>query len=223
MLVNVAVSWSVSRKYMTSIGSHFLRLVRQFVIAVSDSRDTLTEALLAKARKLAAKNQPATAKALAGFNRSLETMVEFVNSKALFGEAGFPPHELARLRSLIAPDARHDSAVCTLTGVPIQSWASGDGIERYYCLDASGVCHTKEIHEAISIVREKIVSLRKYPGLQEQCLDAMKQLDPYVSEYWVLETDIASRVRTVLIGAARTPAEVLRYSDFPRPACFSCS
>ena len=60
MLVNVAVSWSVSRKYMTSIGSHFLRLVRQFVIAVSDSRDTLTEALLAKARKLAAKNQPVT-------------------------------------------------------------------------------------------------------------------------------------------------------------------
>ena len=56
------------------------------------------------------------------------------------------------------------------------------------------------------------MAMKRYgSALQEQCLAELRKLEPHISSRWVLEHDIASRVRTVLVAQARTPAEMFRF------------
>lgn len=159
-------------------------------------KEEVTAAIVAREGKRVERNHSSVVKLLAEFHEALDALAQFSNARGLFGEKGFPPSWRARLGELVAPEPRHESAVCCITGIVLQTWSEGEGTERYWCADASVLYRSKEAHEALVAVCDKvalstcaftpnfqllfcclcaqIASLNMYKGLAEECLSELR-------------------------------------------------
>lgn len=120
------------------------------------------------------------------------------------------PEHMKALAGLVALDPRCDEAYCSLTGVLIQAWSQSEGTLRYHCPDGDCVYQTRDTYDRFRRVKEKLATVAHYPGLVEECLGELRKLNPLlVDGHWVLEKTLASRVRTVTVQDASTPASLL--------------